>query len=294
VRVAAVQYEMRAISSWVEFATQCEFFIDTASEYRSDFVLFPELLTNQLLSLVPAERPSDAARRLSEFTTRYVELFGALAMKYNVNVVAGTHLSVEQGTLFNIAYLFHRDGRVDKQYKVHVTPSEARWWGVSAGDRIDVFDTDRGRVAIAICYDVEFPEVVRLMKSKGAEVLFVPYNTDLRSGHLRVRACSAARAIENHLYVVTSGAVGNLPQVPGADIHYAQSAILTPSDIAFARDAVAAEATPNVETMLVHDLDLATLRRTEASGTVRPWPDRRTDLYRIHFSDGDPNPKHEV
>ncbi|HET8936206.1 MAG TPA: carbon-nitrogen hydrolase family protein [Polyangiales bacterium] len=285
VRVAAVQYQMRSVQSFEEFATQCEFFVDTSSDFRSDFVLFPELLTNQLLSLVPADSPSASARRLSEFSERFVQFFGHMAMKYAVNVIAGTHLMVEEGKLLNVAHLFHRDGRINKQYKVHITPSEARWWGVSAGDRIEVFDTDRGRIGIAICYDVEFPEYVRALKARGAELIFVPYNTDIRSGHLRVRACSQARAIENHLYVVTAGAVGNLPHVEGADIHYAQSAILTPSDIPFARDAVAAEATPNVETMVVHDLDLVLLRRTQANGTVNIWPDRRTDLYEIHYKD---------
>ena len=289
VRVAAVQYQMRSVQSFEEFATQCEFFIDTASDFRADFVLFPELLTNQLLSLVHADSPSASARRLSEFTERFLSFFGHMAIKYAVNVIAGTHLMVEDGKLINVAHLFHRDGRVDKQYKVHITPSEARWWGVSAGDRIEVFDTDRGRIAIAICYDVEFPEYVRAVKARGAELLFVPYNTDIRSGHLRVRACAQARAIENHIYVVTAGAVGNLPHVEGADIHYAQSAILTPSDIPFARDAVAAEATPNVETMVVHDLDLMLLRRTQANGTVNIWPDRRTDLYEIHYK-GSPKP----
>jgi predicted amidohydrolase len=142
-------------------------------------------------------------------------------------------------------------------------------------------------VGIAICYDVEFPEYVRAVKARGAELLFVPYNTDLRSGHLRVRTCAQARAIENHIYVITAGAVGNLPQAEGADLHYAQSAIFTPSDIPFARDAIAAEATANVETMLVHDLDLALLRRTQANGTVNIWPDRRTDLYAIHYKDQD-------
>lgn len=283
VRVAAVQYEMRAVKSFEEFATQCEFFIDTASEYRADFLLFPELLTNQLLSLVSGARPGESARHLDQFTTRYTEFFSSMALKYNVNVVGGTHLVVESNTLFNVCYLFHRDGRIDKQYKIHVTPAEARWWGVSPGRQIEVFDTDRGKVACAICYDVEFPEYARITKAKGAEILFVPYNTDIRSGHLRVRACSQARAIENNMYVVTAGATGNLPQVEGADIHYAQSAILTPSDIAFARDGVAAEATPNVETMLVHDLDLSTLRKMESAGTVHTWPDRRTDLYSIRF-----------
>jgi predicted amidohydrolase len=117
-------------------------------------------------------------------------------------------------------------------------------------------------------------------------VLFVPYNTDIRPGHLRVRTCSAARAIENHVYVVTAGAVGNLPQVEGADIHYGQSAILTASDIQFSRDGIAAEATPNVEMMLVHDLDLALLQRTARTGSVRPWADRRLELYRVRYNDG--------
>jgi predicted amidohydrolase len=286
IRVATVQYEMRLIHDFQEFETHCEFFIDTASEYRADFLLFPELLTNQLLPLVPAAAPADSARQLDRYTKSYIDFFSRMAIKYNVNVIAGTHLTAENGGLYNVAHLFHRDGRLDRQYKLHITPSEARWWGVSPGNEIRVFDTDRGKVGITICYDVEFPEVARVMKARGAEVLFVPYNTDIRSGHRRVRACCQARTVENHVYVVTSGATGNLPQVEGADIHYAQSAILTPNDIAFARDGIAAEATPNIETMLVHDLDLALLRKTEATGTVRPWPDRRTDLYQIVVHEG--------
>ncbi len=281
IRVAAVQYQMRSISSFEEFATQCEFFIDTAADYKADFLVFPELMTNQLLALVPAARPAESARNLHTFTERYIAFFGDMAIKYNVNILAGTHLTLDRGALKNCAYLFHRDGRMDKQVKLHLTPSERRWWGVEPGNAIKVLDTDRGKIAIAVGHDVEFPELARYIKSKGAEVLFVPYNTDIRSAHLRMRVCAQARAIENHLYVVTAGAVGNLPQVGGADIHYAESAILTPSDIAFARDGIGAVATPNVETMLVHDLDMATLRRTEATGTVRTWTDRRTDLYSV-------------
>ncbi|MCA9557615.1 MAG: carbon-nitrogen hydrolase family protein, partial [Myxococcales bacterium] len=265
------------------FVRQCEFYVDTAAEYRCDFVLFPELLTNQLLGLVPADRPGASARNLHRYTEGYIEAFGKMAIRYNVNIVAGTHLTVENGTLYNIAYLFHRNGRISKQYKLHITPSEQRWWGVSPGDRLDVFDTDRGKVAIAICYDVEFPELVRMARKKGARLLFVPFNTDIRSGYLRVRSCAQARCIENHMYTVLAGAVGNLPQVEGADIHYAQSAILTPSDVHFARDGVAEDTTANAECMVMSDLDLELLRRTERTGTVRPWLDRRLDLYRISW-----------
>ncbi len=150
---------------------------------------------------------------------------------------------------------------------------------------VEVFDTDCGKIAIAICYDVEFPELARVAKDKGARILFVPYNTDLRSGHIRVRTCAAARCIENHMYAVLSGACGNLPFVDGADIHFAQSCILTPSDVPFDRDGIATETTPNVEAMLVHDLDLDLLRRTERSGTVRTWADRRGDLYELRWGD---------
>jgi predicted amidohydrolase/ribosomal protein S18 acetylase RimI-like enzyme len=285
-RVAAVQYQMRPIKSFDEFATQCEFFIDSAADYRVDFLLFPELLTTQLLALVPDSSPAQSARALDQFTERYVSFFHTMAIQYNINIIAGTHLAVEKKRLYNIAHLFHRDGRIDKQTKTHITPAEARWWGITAGHEIEVFETDRGKIAIAICYDVEFPEYVRILKAKGADVLFVPYNTDIRSGHVRVRSCALARAIENHIYVVMAGAIGNLPQVEGADIHYGQSSILTPSDIHFARDGIATEGTANAETMIIHDLDLALLRRTEGTGTVRTWPDRRKDLYAVVHKHG--------
>jgi ribosomal protein S18 acetylase RimI-like enzyme len=101
-RVASVQYQMRNVASFEEFGRQVAFFVDTASEYRCDVVLFPELLTTQLLSLVPAPTPALAARRLSEFTDRYLELFRDLAVRFHVNVIAGSHLHVEDGQLLNI------------------------------------------------------------------------------------------------------------------------------------------------------------------------------------------------
>ena len=114
----------------------------------------------------------------------------------------------------------------------------------------------------------------------------MPYNTDMRSGHLRVSHCAHARCIENHCYVVVAGATGNLPSVDAADIHYAQSGIYTPSDIAFDRDGVAAECTPNVEMVVIHDLDLNQLAHHKQFGTTRNWLDRRTDLYSVKFKDG--------
>ncbi len=285
IRLCVVQYEMRAVNGFDEFAKQCEFFIDVASDYKCDFVLFPELVTTQLLSCVKPERPGLAARHLSAFTPQYLDFFTEMAVKYNCNVVGGSHFVVEHNTLYNISFLFRRDGTLEKQYKIHITPSERRWWGVTPGSGVNVFDTDCGRVAILVCYDIEFPELVRIAAQKGAQIIFVPFNTDTRAGYLRIRHCSIARCIENHLYVAISGCTGNLPFVENADIHYAQSGIFTPADAEFSRDAVAAECTPNIETVIIHDVDLELLRHHRESGTVQNWNDRRRDLYRVVYQE---------
>jgi predicted amidohydrolase/ribosomal protein S18 acetylase RimI-like enzyme len=283
VRVCAVQYQMRTIADFKAFAEQCEFFVDVASEYKCDFILFPEIFTTQLLSFVKAAGPAEAVRRLSEFTPGYLELFTRLAVKYNVNVIGGSHFTVEDDKLFNIAYLFRRDGTLAKQYKLHITPTERQWWGVQGGDKVEVFDTDRGKVAIQICYDIEFPELSRIAVERGAQIIFVPFCTDERYAYLRVRYCAQARCVENHVYVAIAGSVGNLPHVESLDIHYAQSGIFTPADIPFKRDAIAAECTPNIETVIFEDLDLELLKRHRQSGSVLNWKDRRTDLYEVRY-----------
>ena len=287
VRLCLVQYMMRRISSFEEFQKQCEFFVDVASDYKSDFVVFPELFTTQLLCLVEASRPAEAARSLAEFTPQYLELFNNLAVRFNVNIVGGSQFAVEDENLYNISYLFKRDGTIGKQYKIHATPNEQRWWGVTPGNKVEVFDTDRGRVAILICYDVEFPELARIAAAKGASMLFVPFNTDERYGYLRVRHCAQARAIENQIYTAIAGCAGMLPFVENADMHYSQCGVFTPSDFPFARDAVASESMPNIEAVVVHDVDLELLRRNRVDGTVRPWTDRRKSLYGVVYHDGD-------
>jgi predicted amidohydrolase/GNAT superfamily N-acetyltransferase len=291
VRISAVQWKMRSISTFEEFATQCEFFVDVASDGKSDFVVFPELFTLQLLALVREHAPGKAARALASMTERYAELFRGLAVRYDINIVAGSQFVLEAERLTNVAFLFHRDGHVSRQAKIHPTPNERRWWGVQPGTSLDVIDTDRGKVAILVCYDVEFPELARIAVDQGARILLVPFNTNDNRGHLRVRRCAQARAIENQVYVVTAGCVGNLPQVENADTHYASSAILTPIDVSFAREGIAVEALPGIETVITQDVDTELLRRARRSGTVQTWNDRRRDLYELTYRAPDGAPR---
>jgi predicted amidohydrolase/ribosomal protein S18 acetylase RimI-like enzyme len=281
VRICVIQYMMKKISSFDEFAHQCEYYVDVASNYKSDFVVFPEIFTTQLLSFMDQDTPSLSVRILTTFTDRYIELFTHLSVKYNVNVIGGSHFVEEDGRIYNIAYLFRRDGTIEKQYKLHITPNEQQWWGISTGDKINVFDTDCGKIAILICYDIEFPELARIVTEKGANIIFTPFCTDERQGYLRVRYCAQARAVENQVYTVIAGTVGNLTHVENMDIQYAQSAIFTPSDFSFPRDGIMAECTPNLEMVIVGDVDLELLKRSRKSGTVTLLKNRRIDLYEL-------------
>jgi predicted amidohydrolase len=287
IRVATVQFQQRAVSSFEEFISNVQYFVDVVADYKADFVLFPELFTLQLLAFEERKlNPEEAIEMLTGYTPRLVKELSNLAMSYNVNIIGGSHPTrTEDGDIQNIAYILLRDGSVHIQEKIHPTPNERYWWNIKGGKHTGAIHTDCGPIGVLICYDAEFPELARRLVDEGARILFVPFCTDNRQGYLRVRYCAQARAIENQCYVAMAGNVGNLPNVDNMDIQYAQSCILTPCDFPFARDGVAAEATENVENVTIADLNLSDLTWARAQGTVRNLRDRRFDLYQINWAD---------
>ncbi len=285
IRVGTVQYHQRRVNSFQEFTNMVDYFVDVMADYECDFVTFPELFTLQLLSLGDQELDSVAAiEALTELTPRFKEVMRDMSLRYNINIVAGSHpVRTGQGRIENIAHVFLRDGSVHEQTKIHPTPNEEYWWNIEGGDALNVIQTDCGPIGVLICYDSEFPELARYLTDQGMQILFVPFCTDERMGYLRVRYACQARAVENQIYVVMSGNVGNLPNVRNMNVQYAQSCILTPCDFMFSRDGVAADTSPNVETVAIADLrpDALTLARNK--GTVRNLRDRRHDLYSLRW-----------
>ena len=281
IRICVVQYMLKKISSFYDFAQQCEYFVNVGSSYKSDFVVFPENLTLQLLSYLGEWIPAQQVKKLTQFTDEYIELFVDLAVKYNVNIIGGSHFVEEKDNIYNVSYLFRRDGTIEKQYKIHITPNEKLWWGIKPGNKINVFDTDCGKIAIQICYDIQFPELGRIATDRGARIIFTPFCTDDRQGYLRVRYCAQARAIENQIFTVICGTVGNLTHVENMDVQYAESGIFSPSDFTFARDGIVGQCNPNIETIIIGDVDTELLRRARISGTVTQLKNRRSDLYGI-------------
>lgn len=281
VRIGVVQWQMRPAYQLETILDQAEYFIDTVSDYQSDFILFPELFNAPLLVQFNEETQAKAMRKLAKMTEPILGRLREFAVSYNVNIIAGSMPMVDRRRLYNVAYLCRRDGSYEAVKKIHITPSERESFAMSGGSDLRALDTDCGKIGILICYDVEFPELPRLLREQGAEILFVPYMTDLQTGYQRVRYCSHARAIENECYVAITGCVGNLPRVDNMDIQYSQSAVFSPSDFSFPGTGIITESTPNTEMVLMADVDMDLIKQLSEEGSVRNWKDRRNDVYSL-------------
>ncbi|MBI3135882.1 MAG: bifunctional GNAT family N-acetyltransferase/carbon-nitrogen hydrolase family protein [Bacteroidetes bacterium] len=280
-RIGLVQWEMRSFNNLDALCEQIEFFVDTVAGYHSDFILFPEMFMAPLMADFNHQTQAEAIRSLASFTEVLRDKFIDYAIAYNVNIITGSMPFIKGGKLYNVGYLCRRDGSIERYTKIHVTPNEVNSWGIVGGNKLKVYDTDSGKIGILVCYDVEFPELARLLALEGMEILFVPFLTDTQNAFTRVKTCAQARAIENECFVAIAGGVGNLPKVHNMDIQYAQSAVYTPSDFSFPTNGIKAEATPNSETVLIVDVQLDLLKKLRLQGSVRNLMDRRTDLYEL-------------
>ncbi|USN99087.1 MAG: GNAT family N-acetyltransferase [Phycisphaeraceae bacterium] len=279
VRVATLQYFVRPIHDFSEFRDQVRGLIRTAADYGCRLVVFPEYFTIQLLTLEDVNRPMiEQVRALADRAPAFIDLMGDLARESGIYVAAGTIPVRDPGhadRIYNECHVFAPDGSHGSQSKLHMTRFEKEAWKVSPGNGLRLFETEFGRLAVAICYDAEFPEIARAAARQEAVLLLVPSYTDDRQGFLRVRYCAHARAIENQLFVMHAATVGSLPMVPAVSLNYGQAAILTPSDFPFARDGILAEGIPNQETMVIGELNIRVLRASRFRGTVLPLRDSK-------------------
>lgn len=281
VRLGLIQWQMRLYKNFEELMQQAEYFIDAVSGYRSDFALFPEFFNAPLMSEYNHLSEPEAIRKLAGYTEEIKKRFAELAISYNINIITGSMPEVINNNLYNAGYLCKRDGGIERFEKLHVTPDEAKVWGLQGGKNVKAYNTDCGKIGVLICYDIEFPELCRILADQGIDILFVPFLTDTQNGYSRVRYCAQARAIENECYVAIAGSVGNLPKVHNMDIQYAQSVVFTPCDFSFPTNGIKAESTPNTEMILIADVDINLLRELNQFGSVRNLQDRRDDIYSI-------------
>jgi predicted amidohydrolase len=292
VRIGLCQFGLRDTRSYEEFEEHFSQETMKAASRGAEILLFPELVTWGLVAMAGRDltysQLGDAvAQHLGPFTPRFEVLLTKLAQENGVIIAAGSHWAPaeEEGKGYNTAYLAYPEGRLERQRKNHLYPSETDY-GTITYDGLEVYDTPKARIGLVTCYEVEFPEVARHFMLKGVQILLCPSATYTIRGFYRVRHCCAARAVENQLYVAQCHQAGALSvPVDKPTTAYGRSVIFGPiDDQTNLSDGVVVEApNPEQETVVVGDVDLDLLERSRTVSEATLLKDRRPETYKKYY-----------
>ncbi len=161
------------------------------------------------------------------------DAFSNWAEKYQIYIHCGSITQKrEGGTPYNTSFLWNKEGKIIGKYsKLHMFdidmddgPSYKESEETSAGNEIVVSKTRLGNFGFAICYDMRFPEIFKLMAQNDAQVIFVPADFTMNTGKDHWMALLRARAIENTCYIAAPGQIGQKPEF----MAYGKSMVIDP------------------------------------------------------------------
>jgi predicted amidohydrolase len=185
-RVAAARYAIGAPADFATFADRVGGRVAAAARAGAQCVVLPEYLALEAAAMQPMQVRSDFVRSLHALLAirdDYLALARELAMRHSIHLVAGTFLAeVGAGRFRNRAWFAAPGGGVAFQDKLTLTGFERASGVIEPGDALKVFDSDLGRIAIDVCYDIEFPLYARAQAEAGARLLLVPSCTDTLAG----------------------------------------------------------------------------------------------------------------
>lgn len=279
IRIAAAQYPLEAFDNLAAYRAKLSRWVAEAAGNGAHLLVFPEYGAMEYAAASGAATAGNLQASLAAVSGALAEMDAAhadLARRHGVHILAASGPSERSGGRYvNAARLFSSSGKAGVQEKLIMTPFE-RDWGISGGEGLRVFETALGRIGIAVCYDCEFPLLVRAQAEAGADIILVPSCTEFASGYNRVRTAALARALENTCVTVVSATVGDAPWSPAVDRNAGAASILVPADHSFSETGVLAEGTFNQPAWVYADVDLARLREIRASGEMRNSTDWRS------------------
>jgi deaminated glutathione amidase len=209
------------IAAGVDLADRC---VDATG---AALVVAPETVTT---GFAPGVGAADLWDLVAPIPGPLTEAAQALAAELGVLLVWPTYeAGADRGVVYNAAAVIGPDGAVLGIYrKTHLFPSERQW--ARAGDDVLVVPTPLGRLGGIICFDGDFPELVRIEAGLGAQVVVRP-SAFLRAADIW-ELTTRARAYDNHVYVVAPNAVG---VDPGGFVYFGNSLIVGPTGEVLAR-----------------------------------------------------------
>jgi predicted amidohydrolase len=273
-RVAAWQYPIEHLASWDAWLAKLEAGFAEARGRGAALCVVPEYAAMELTSLTGGDDLAAQLDALQPVLPRYLEAYAALARRHGLAIVAGSFPErLASGEVRNRLRV-HTPAGAAVVEKLQMTRFERERWGVAPGRAQTVIDLGAYRLGVAICYDAEFPLVVRRLVAAGADVIAVPSCTDTPAGYHRVRVASQARALENQCYVVQAPTVGTAPWSIAVDENVGAAGVYGPPDRGFPDDGVIALGAYCEPGWVIADLDLDAIARVRGDGQVlghRDW-----------------------
>lgn len=277
-KIAVAKYTVGCPADFDAFAARQRQVLAQARAAGAGVAVLPEYLSLELAATLGAPVFADLHASLAgiqRYREDWLALYRQLARELDLHVLAGSFLlDTGDGRYRNRCDWFTPDGRYGWQDKLQLTGFEKATGVIAPGDTLKVFEADGVRMAVAICYDSEFPLPVRRQYEAGARVLLVPSCTDTAAGATRVRVGCLARALENRMFVAQAVTAGLAQWSPALDVNTGEAALYAPMDVGFPADGVLAQ-TAGDQLWAVAELDVDALDASRGRAQVandRDWP----------------------
>lgn len=238
--VTITQYQIERHKNWLTLVEKYENLVKQVALSKSNILLLPEYAGLEIVSFCGGSQLFEQFSNLQSYLSSYLEIWQKLAIKYKIYIQPGTiPVATHKNTFYNRAYFFSPRGICSYQDKINLTRAEINSEVIeSSFANVQIFDTCYGKIAIAICYDVEFPSLVHKMVAEGANLILVPSCTDNVFGYYRVSLSCRARAIENQCFVVNSCLVGEVEWCEFVDVNCGLGGVYSPIDKNFPDDGI--------------------------------------------------------
>lgn len=261
-RLGLVSLSVESISI-LNFEKKLETFVASAKNYEIDLIVFPEFSIAPILSSV-----SDDALRATKLLEHTIQ---NLANKYKLYICGGSGLFDISGKIYNQSFICSPKGMVIYQPKINLIESE-KAAGYEFGLKLNIIETSFVKFAICMCYDIEFPELVRKAALNGVDLILTPSYTVDEYGAMRVHHCAQARAIENHIFIAKSCLVGQNGHKE-TPCGFGASALYAPIDHGFSKTGIVSKSKANIEDILIAEVDLLELKKLRSQSSTSPLKD---------------------
>ncbi|WP_095588866.1 carbon-nitrogen hydrolase family protein [Actibacterium ureilyticum] len=264
-KIAAAAYPVEWHDSWADYAAKVTDWVVEAAGQGADLLVFPEYAGMEAALIGPPAAPPDWLAACEGARGDAWDLWAGLAQQHGVHILGGSAPAETPRGFVNRAPFFAPNGQAGYQDKQILTKWERAHTALVAGDGQTVFDTDLGRIGVAICYDCEFP---LLGRDLAADLWLFPSCTDAATGAARVRIGAQARALERQCHTVLASTVGATPDCDFLDENRGLAGVYAPPDTGFPDDGIVAQGAMDAPGWTFADVDLAGLAAKRAAAAV--------------------------